>query len=204
MSLLFEIKSLSFRYPSTLPDGDRLVLSSLEFRIEEGEFISIVGANGSGKSTLAKILNALLLPTEGRVLIAGMDSQEPQYHARIRNLVGMVFQFPEDQVVSTVVEEDVAFGPANLGLPRAEIRRRVADALERVGLSDQRLRPPHLLSAGQLQRLALAGVLAIQPRCIIFDEATTMLDPIGRKMVMQLMKILMEQMIISLTPATSM
>jgi energy-coupling factor transporter ATP-binding protein EcfA2 len=126
-------------------------------------------------------MNALLLPTDGRVLVEGLDTRDPHHHAKIRSLVGMVFQFPEDQIVSTMVEEDIAFGPANLGLRRKEIRERVQNALERVGLSEYRQCPPHMLSAGQMQRLALAGVLAINPKCIIFDEATTMLDPIGRK-----------------------
>ncbi|HZU87072.1 MAG TPA: energy-coupling factor transporter ATPase, partial [Anaerolineaceae bacterium] len=141
-----------------------------------------------GKSTLARHLNALLLPTDGRIFVGGLDTRELKNHARIRNTVGMVFQFPEDQIVSTVVEEDVAFGPANIGLPRAQIHERVESALNRVGLLEYRNRPPHMLSAGQMQRLAIAGVLAIHPRCIVFDEATTMLDPVGRKMVMELMR----------------
>lgn len=187
MTVFFEIKALQFSYPASQPSESREVLRGVDLCIADGEFVAVVGANGSGKSTLARHLNGLLLPSAGRVRVAGMDTREPQNHARIRNLVGMVFQFPEDQIVSTVAEEDVAFGPANLGLPREEIQKRVDESLARVGLMDYRFRPPHMLSAGQLQRLALAGVLALRPRCIVFDEATTMLDPLGRRMVMDLM-----------------
>jgi energy-coupling factor transport system ATP-binding protein len=148
----------------------------------------MVGANGSGKSTLARHLNALLIPKEGHVRVAGKNTRERAHHPEIRRTVGMVFQRPEDQTVATVVEEDVAFGPENLGLDRAEILRRVDEALEVVGLAGERRRPPHMLSAGQMQRLALAGVLAMRPRCIIFDEATAMLDPAGRRAVLALMR----------------
>jgi energy-coupling factor transporter ATPase len=151
-----------------------------------------VGANGSGKTTLARHLNALHLPDEGQVRIQGLDTRDPHNHPAIRSNVGMVFQSPEDQIVSAVLEEDIAFGPENLGLPPAEIRTRVEEALEITGLTGQRNRPPHLLSAGQLQRAALAGVLAMRPRCVIFDETTAMLDPGGRRMVRGLIQRLHE------------
>lgn len=156
-------------------------LREVSLRIAGGEYVALVGANGSGKSTLARHLNALLLPEAGRVLVGGLDTRDPAHHREIRRQVGMVFQRPEDQVVATVVEDDVAFGPENLGLPPAEIRARVDDALEAAGLARERLRPPHMLSAGQQQRLALAGVLAMRPGCIVFDEVTAMLDPAGRR-----------------------
>lgn len=187
MHRIFDLSSVKYKYPESHRSAGEWVLNDLDLKIEAGEFIAIIGPNGSGKSTLARILNALLIPVEGRILINGMDSRDLQNLLPIRNQVGMVFQFPEDQIVSTLVDEDVAFGPANLGLPREEIRKRVTKALEQVGLSDQRMRAPHMLSAGQVQRLALAGVLALNPRCIVFDEATTMLDPLGRKKVMQIM-----------------
>ena len=149
--------------------------------------MAILGANGSGKTTLARHLNGLLLPDQGKVLVGGLDTRERKNPGKIRQWVGMVFQHPEDQIVATTVEEDVAFGPENLGLPAREIRRRVDEAIAAVGLEAHRQRPPHLLSAGQMQRLALAGVLAMRPRCVVFDEATTMLDPAGRRMALELM-----------------
>jgi len=139
-----------------------------------------VGANGSGKSTLAKCLNGLLLPTAGRVVVDGLDTADPATIWAVRQRVGMVFQNPDNQLVATVVEEDVAFGPENLGLPSAEIRQRVADALRVVGMWEYRRHEPHLLSGGQKQRVAIAGILAMRPRCLILDEATAMLDPQGR------------------------
>lgn len=163
-------------------------LRDLSLQIEEGEYVAIIGANGSGKSTLARHLNALLVPESGHVYVRGLDTADRHAHAEIRQTVGMVFQRPEDQIVATIVEEDVAFGPENLGLPPAEIRRRVDAALHAVELWAQRKRPPHMLSAGQMQRLALAGVLAMRPRCIVFDEATAMLDPLGRLAARALMR----------------
>ena len=159
-------------------------LENINLKIDQGEFIALVGANGSGKSTLAKMLNALLLPDSGSVIVNGMDTRSQGNHSRIRSLVGMVFQRPQDQIVATTVEEDVAFGPENLGTASGEIRKRVDDALTMTGLSTYRQRPAYLLSAGETQRLALAGVLAMRPRCIIFDETTAMLDPAGRAMVL--------------------
>jgi len=147
--------------------------------------VALVGANGSGKSTLAKCLNALLVPTAGRVLVDGLDTRDPHAVWQVRQRVGMVFQNPDNQLVATVVEEDVAFGPENLGLPPAEIRRRVEEALRIVGMWDYRRHAPHLLSGGQKQRVAIAGMLAMRPSCLILDEATAMLDPQGRAEVLQ-------------------
>lgn len=184
---IIEVEHLNYHY--RLQDGRTIAaLEDVSTRIFTGEYVAIVGANGSGKTTFARHLNALLLPTSGRVLAAGLDTNQKMNHSSIRKAVGMVFQNPEDQAVATVVEEDVAFGPENLGLAPAEIRRRVEQALKEIGLWEHRQRPPHQLSAGQMQRLALAGVLAVHPRCIIFDEATAMLDPAGRRMVLAMMK----------------
>ncbi len=180
---LIQITDLAYAYPGD-QDHSILALRGITLRIEEGEHVAVIGANGSGKTTLARHLNALLLPSSGEVKIAGLDTRQRANHPSIRATVGMVFQYPEDQMVATVAGEDVAFGPANLGLPVQEIRRR--DALKTVGMWEHRMRPPHLLSAGQMQRLALAGALAMRPRCIVFDETTAMLDPHGRHMVWEI------------------
>jgi len=156
-------------------------LRGVDLDIDEGEYVALVGANGSGKTTLARHLNALLLPTSGEVLIDGHDTRDPGALRAIRSTVGMVLQSPPDQMVATIVEEDVAFGPENLGLPQEELGRRVREALEQVGMWSQRHRPPHMLSAGQQQRVAIAGVLAMRPRCLVLDEATAMLDPAGQR-----------------------
>lgn len=186
MSALIEFDNVTYAYP--LPNGGRIAaLREISLRIEEGEYVAIVGANGSGKSTLARHLNALLVPDDGYVTVAGLDTRDPSRHATIYRTVGMVFQRPEDQIVASLVEEDVAFGAENMGLPPDEIRARVDEALETVGMSEMRMRPPHQLSAGQQQRVALAGVLAMRPRCIVFDEATAMLDPAGRRAVREMM-----------------
>jgi energy-coupling factor transport system ATP-binding protein len=186
MSALIEFDNVTYAYP--LPNGGRIAaLREISLRIEEGEYVAIVGANGSGKSTLARHLNALLVPDAGRVTVAGLDTRELSHHKAIHRTVGMVFQRPEDQIVASLVEEDVAFGAENMGLPPSEIRTRVTEALETVGMSELRMRPPHQLSAGQQQRVALAGVLAMRPRCIVFDEATAMLDPAGRRTVREMM-----------------
>jgi len=186
MSALIEFDNVTYAYP--LPGGGRVAaLREISLRIEEGEYVAIVGANGSGKSTLAQHLNALLIPDDGVVSVAGLDTRDPSQHATIHRTVGMVFQRPEDQIVASLVEEDVAFGVENMGVPSGEIRARVDEALETVGLWEMRLRPPHQLSAGQQQRVALAGVLAMRPRCIVFDEATAMLDPAGRRAVREMM-----------------
>ena len=163
-------------------------LRGIDLTIEEGEYVAIIGANGSGKTTLARHLNALLLPESGDVWVTGMNTRDARNHPAIRAAVGMVFQAPEDQLVATILEEDVAFGPENMNLPPEEIRSRVNEALTITGLLEERERPPHMLSAGQMQRAALAGVLAMRPRCVIFDETTAMLDPGGRRMVKELIQ----------------
>jgi len=178
------VENVSFAYPQR-ERQNRPALRNVHFRVQAGEFIAIIGPNGSGKSTLARLLTALLLPDSGRVLVDGMDTRDPSGHAQIHSQVGLVFQRPQNQIVATTVEEDVAFGPSNLGLDPAVIRERVGTALRQTGLSDFGQRPSHLLSAGETQRLALAGVLAMRPRCVIFDETTAMLDPLGRVMVME-------------------
>jgi energy-coupling factor transporter ATPase len=159
------------------------VLRGISLAIQPGEYIAVVGPNGSGKSTLARHFNALLRPSAGRVLVAGLDTRESANTRAIRATVGMVFQHPESQMVATIVEEDVAFGPENLGVPQNELRARVREALEVVGMWADRERPPHLLSAGQKQRVAIAAVLAMRPTCLVLDEATSMLDPEGRDAV---------------------
>ena len=169
--------------PAAAPSGTGEVLRGISLRIDAGEYLAIVGPNGSGKSTLARHFNALLHPTAGRVLVAGLDTRDAAHVRTIRGTVGMVFQHPESQMVATIVEEDVAFGPENLGVPHAELRVRVREALELVGMWGARERPPHLLSAGQKQRVAIAAVLAMRPACVVLDEATAMLDPEGREAV---------------------
>ena len=159
----------------------RMALDGVTLDIEKGSFVAIVGSNGSGKSTLAKHLNALLLPSSGEVLVCGMSTADPDNTWEIRRRCGMVFQNPDNQLVSSVVEDDVAFGPENLGVDPAEIRQRVDNALNAVGMYEFRKKGPHLLSGGQKQRIAIAGVCAMRPECIIFDEPTAMLDPQGRR-----------------------
>lgn len=189
---MIELHNVSFTYKS-LGDNRVHALNHIDLAISSGEFVAIIGPNGSGKSTLGKLLNALLIPESGDVVISGMNTKDRHYHSEIRALVGMVFQRPQDQIVATTVEEDVAFGPGNLGITPGEIRRRVAEALEVTGLEGYRDRPSYMLSAGETQRLALAGVLAMKPSCIIFDETTAMLDPLGREMVMEQAKRLQQQ-----------
>jgi len=186
VGILIEVDNLNYRHPNSEP-GMLSALRGINLRIAEGEYVALIGANGSGKTTLARHLNALLRPTSGSVRIGDLDTQNPRNYAAIRAMVGMVFQSPEDQIIATTVEEDVAFGPENLGIAPQEIRERVNTALQNTGMSEFRLRPPHQLSAGQVQRLALAGILAMRPRCIIFDEPTAMLDPVGRKDVQALL-----------------
>ena len=161
------------------------VLDGVSLDIEEGSFVAVLGHNGSGKSTLAKHLNAILLPSGGKVYVDGIDTADEDKLLDIRRTVGMVFQNPDNQIVANVVEEDVAFALENLGVPPAEIRRRVDDALKAVGMYEYREHAPHLLSGGQKQRVAIAGVIAMAPRCIVLDEPTAMLDPIGRAEVMK-------------------
>ena len=180
MSNLIKAENLSFTYPAA---GERLALpvfENLTLEIAEGSFTAVIGPNGCGKSTLAKHFNAVLLPTGGKVYVAGMDTADEEKLLEIRCQIGMVFQNPDNQIVANVVEEDVAFAPENLGVPSPEIRKRVDDALKTVGMYEYREHAPHLLSGGQKQRIAIAGVLAMQPRCIVLDEPTAMLDPRGR------------------------
>jgi len=164
------------------PPGAR-VLRGISLTIDPAEYVAVIGPNGSGKSTLARQFNALLRPTAGRVTVSGLDTRDPVNTRMIRATVGMVFQHPESQMVATIVEEDVAFGPENLGVPHDELRTRVREALDLVGMWTERERPPHLLSAGQKQRVAIAAVLAMRPACLVLDEATSMLDPEGRDAV---------------------
>lgn len=179
MQSLIEIKNLKHSYIDT--DGNEIhALNGVSLDIYKGEFIAVIGANGSGKSTLARHLNALLLPTEGKCVVAGMDTADDKNLWNIRQHVGMVFQNPDNQIVAAIVEEDVAFGPENIGVPPAEICTRVDKALAAVGMTEYAKHAPHLLSGGQKQRVAIAGVLALEPDCIVLDEPTAMLDPRGR------------------------
>ena len=167
----------------TYQGDEKETLHGVNLEIEEGTFVAILGHNGSGKSTLAKLFNGILLPTEGRVLVDGIDTTHEDKLLQVRAAVGLVFQNPDNQIVANVVEDDVAFAPENLGVDPAEIRRRVDAALKTVGMYEYRLHAPHLLSGGQKQRVAIAGVLAMQPKCIVLDEPTAMLDPVGRREV---------------------
>ncbi len=180
MAVIIETRELSFRYSEDSP----LALEDVTLSIEEGSFTAVLGHNGSGKSTFAKHLNAILLPSGGKVYVGGIDTADESRLFDIRKTVGMVFQNPDNQIVANVVEEDVAFACENMGLPPAEIRRRVDESLAAVGMSDHAQSAPHLLSGGQKQRVAIAGILAMQPRCIVMDEPTAMLDPSGRAEVM--------------------
>ncbi len=184
MNTMIECKNLVFKYTASENQEEKIAINDVNLQITEGEFIAILGHNGSGKSTMAKHMNALLIPTDGKMLVNKMDTSDMNNLWNIRETAGMVFQNPDNQLVATIVEEDVAFGPENLGVPPEEIRKRVDEALERVGMSEYKKHAPHLLSGGQKQRIAIAGILAMQPKCIIFDEPTAMLDPSGRKEVL--------------------
>jgi len=177
---MIEIENLKFRYE----EDSKIVLDDINLTIPSGQFVSILGRNGSGKSTLAKLLNAQILPTEGSVKVFGNDTKDVDAF-NIREKVGMVFQNPDNQIVATIVEEDVAFGPENLGIPNPELRNRVDDSLKAVDMYEHRLDAPHMLSGGQKQRVAIAGVPAMKPEIIVFDEPTAMLDPTGRNDVME-------------------
>ena len=179
---MIRAEQVSFRY---LEDQGRLVLDDVSVNICPGEFVAVLGHNGSGKSTLAKHLNAVLLPAGGRVLVHGMDTRSEEHLYDIRQSVGMVFQNPDNQIVATIVEEDVAFALENVGVPPEEIRRRVDEALQDVGMYDYREHSPHQLSGGQEQRVAIAGIIAMRPDCIVLDEPTAMLDPKGRTEVLK-------------------
>ena len=179
MSAIISFNNVHFTYPG---DDDE-TLRGIDLEIEEGTFVAVLGHNGSGKSTLAKHMNAILVPTEGKVTVCGIDSADEEQIIQLRRNVGMVFQNPDNQIVANVVEDDVAFAPENLGVEPKEIRRRVDEALKLVGMYDKRQHAPHLLSGGQKQRVAIAGVIAMEPKIIVLDEPTAMLDPIGREEV---------------------
>jgi len=183
MAVMIETKELTYTYPAPEGETNPPALRGVSVAIEKGSFTVVLGHNGSGKSTFAKHLNAVLLPGGGTVYVEGMDTRDESVLLEIRRRTGMVFQNPDNQIVANVVEEDVAFGPENLGVPTEEIRRRVDDALAAVGMEQFARHAPHLLSGGQKQRIAIAGILAMEPECIVLDEATAMLDPAGRREV---------------------
>lgn len=185
---LIKLENVSFKYPAYENEGDLFAVNDVSLEINEGEFVAILGHNGSGKSTTAKLINMVLTPEKGRIFVEDKEITAENITDddvfEVRKKIGMVFQNPDNQIVATVVEEDVAFGPENLGIESKEIRRRVDEALQIVGMSEYARHAPHKLSGGQKQRVAIAGIIAMKPKCIIFDESTAMLDPIGRKEVM--------------------
>jgi len=186
MDNIIKVNNVSFEYITD--ETTHKAIDDLTLEVKKGEFVAIIGHNGSGKSTLSKNLNAILVPSEGNILIDNLDTRDDDNLWDIRQTAGMVFQNPDNQIVATIVEEDVAFGPENLGIEPKEIRKRVEESLKSVGMYELRDRQPHLLSGGQKQRVAIAGIIAMKPKCIIFDEATAMLDPSGRKEVMKTIK----------------
>lgn len=185
---MIEVSDLYFKYNEEEKENTEMVINGVDFNIAKGEFVVILGSNGSGKSTLAKHMNALLVPFKGKVFVDSLDTNDINNIWKIRNKAGMVFQNPDNQIVATIVEEDVAFGPENLGVESSEIRKRVDDALKKVHMFEYRKHAPYLLSGGQKQRVAIAGILAMRPECIVFDEPTAMLDPSGRKEVLDTVK----------------
>ena len=185
MREIVKVEHLGFTYPGLDDAPGAVVFEDMNLTIEEGSLVAILGSNGCGKSTLAKHFNSILLPCGGKVWVCGMDTADENKLIAIRRNVGMVFQNPDNQIVANVVEEDVAFGPENLGIASPEIRHRVDKALEQVGMSKYALHAPHLLSGGQKQRVAIAGIIAMAPKCIVLDEPTAMLDPRGRREVME-------------------
>lgn len=182
--ILIEVKDLSFKYED---EAKKYTLKDVNLNVKKGEFVAILGHNGSGKSTLAKLINGQMAPTEGEIKIKGFKTTDEDHLLEIRKTCGMVFQNPDNQIVATIVEEDVAFGPENLGVPMPELRHRVDEALEIVEMSDYKRHSPALLSGGQKQRIAIAGILAMDPDCLLMDEPTAMLDPIGRKEIVDTM-----------------
>ena len=185
MSEIIKVENLNFAYPGVDDTPGVAVFTDLDLTIEEGTFVAILGTNGCGKSTLAKHFNSILLPSGGTVYVCGIDTSFEDRILQVRRNVGMVFQNPDNQIVANVVEEDVAFGPENLGVASPEIRNRVDKALKQVGMYEYREHAPHLLSGGQKQRIAIAGVIAMEPKCIVLDEPTAMLDPKGRREVIE-------------------
>ena len=194
MEDIITVDNLIFEYTDEDTGEKNRVLDNVSLNVKEGEFLAVLGHNGSGKSTLAKHFNAILLPTDGKVFVAGIDTSDESRLFDIRRRVGMVFQNPDNQMVATIVEEDVAFAPENLGVSREEIRERVDNALETVGMTAFKRHAPHMLSGGQKQRVAIAGVLAMQPEILVMDEPTAMLDPNGRAEVIQTIKKLNREM----------
>ncbi|MBC2579626.1 energy-coupling factor transporter ATPase [Clostridium sp. DJ247] len=186
--IMIQCKNVIYKYENSDQDNTRLALNDINLQVNKGEFLVILGRNGSGKSTIAKHMNALLIPNSGKVHVGKLDTADENNTWVIRNKAGMVFQNPDNQIVATIVEEDVAFGPENLGIEPLEIKSRVDESLKKVNMYDYRRHAPHLLSGGQKQRVAIAGVLAMRPECIIFDESTAMLDPSGRKEVIKTIK----------------
>jgi len=188
MGDIIKTENLSFAYPADEGKEPVQALQGVDLSIEQGSFVVVLGHNGSGKSTLAKHMNAVLLPGGGKVWVSGLDTADETLLLEIRRRVGMVFQNPDNQIVANVVEEDVAFGPENLGVPTALIQQRVTNALQAVGMENFTLHAPHHLSGGQKQRIAIAGIIAMEPACIVLDEATAMLDPLGRREVLDTVK----------------
>lgn len=192
---IIQFQNVSYRYEED--EGEEklpLAVNNVSIDIKKGDFIAVLGHNGSGKSTLAKLCNSILVPESGRVLVNGMDTADEDLSYDIRRTVGVVFQNPDNQIVATIVEEDVAFGPENLGVPQAEIRKRVDESLKAVGMYEYRGHEPHKLSGGQKQRVAIAGIIAMRPECIVLDEPTAMLDPKGRREVINTVKKLNSEM----------
>ena len=190
MSYFIEFENVCFAYRDEEEGTEVKVIENLSLTVDKGDFVCVLGHNGCGKSTTAKLCNAILVPQSGRVLVDGIDTRDEDKINDIRKKVGMVFQNPDNQIVATIVEDDVAFGPENLGISPEEIRRRVDEALKQVEMYDFRLSEPHKLSGGQKQRVAIAGIIAMQPECIVLDEPTAMLDPRGRREVMKTVKML--------------
>jgi energy-coupling factor transporter ATPase len=186
MRNIIDMQHAVYRYAAHIPEMPAVTaVSDMTLQVPQGAFWVVLGRNGSGKSTLSRLMNALLLPAEGTVIVDGMATTDEAHLWQVRKTVGVVFQNPDNQIVATTVEEDVAFGPENLGVPQAEIRQRVDDSLEMVNMTEYLHHSPHMLSGGQKQRIAIAGILAMQPKCIVLDEATSMLDPEGRQEVLQ-------------------
>ena len=185
MREIISVENLAFSYPGIDDQPGVTVFENMNLKVEEGSFVAVLGTNGCGKSTLAKHFNSILLPTGGKVYVCGIDTANEERIMAVRRNVGMVFQNPDNQIVANVVEEDVAFGPENLGISSPEIRHRVNKALKQVGMYDYREHAPHLLSGGQKQRVAIAGIIAMEPKCIVLDEPTAMLDPRGRREVIE-------------------
>lgn len=186
--LMVHSENLIYKYINSETKEEKFALNGVDLDVNDGEFLVVLGHNGSGKSTIAKHMNALLLPSGGKIYINGMDTLDENNIWDIRSTAGMVFQNPDNQLVATIVEEDVAFGPENMGIEPTEIRKRVDESLKRVGMYEYRKHAPHLLSGGQKQRVAIAGILAMRPKCIVLDEPTAMLDPSGRKEVIDTIK----------------